>query len=533
VKIIVDKDKCVGCGVCVRVCPQMILSVKKKQCHVPHEAHCDTCGIAQVLDIDRCMGCFGCEDECPHDAIRVIKARAELGDNIPVIPPPPGIEDKTECDVAIVGGGPAGLGCAIACAREGLDVVLFEKLPNRDLPHHNDGGVMFTIPTPTCTAIDHKDGKIKLKELDIELDGKIANKLDYIGMLGPHGLETISDFPKDLNGFVQKKVGLQEQLAVKAESHGAKIWYNMKVMDVIREGDQICGVKLVNGQKMRAKVVVTADGIAANMSEKAGFDIDRDPYWYTVAMRFDYEKSTPEMKALKQGYHYVLGGMEPDDVMKENYDSCMGTIAVTDSVHAASGFVMMGPEYPAPKPLDYYVENFVKNDERIPKMFGDMLDGKEHGQLLGFRARFRKKHLHDRVGNGTICCGDAWVDDVDLGNMPSLSNGVHTGRVIVDAFKKNDFSKAALESANEFVTDRVLEYLTSSSKTKLAGTVLTEEEMEEWFRYLPSFDYPGIVFGDKKLKNRALLKYMLGNFFRFFKLFNKKKYPNLVKYVLG
>ncbi len=524
-KIVVDKEKCTGCGLCTRVCPQKVLEVKDRLCHTRHEPHCDTCGIVQDKDIGRCMGCFGCEDECPEGAIRLIKALATHGDNIPIIPPPKGI---TECDVAVVGGGPSGMGAAITCARAGLDVVVFEKLPNRELSHHNDGGVMFTIPG--CTSVKIKGDKIVLPEIDITLDAKIADRLDYIGMLGPDGIETQSDFPEDLDGFVQSKAKLLQQLSDLAETVGVKMWYNTKVVDILKEGRRVCGVKLHTGEEIKAKVVVTADGIFAHMTEKAGFQVDRQEPWYTVAMRYDFEKTTPEMKALPRGYHYVIGGMEPEDEMFPGYDSCQGSIAVTGTVHLAVGFVMKGPEYPAPKPIDFYVDKFLNNDPRVKQLFGNLLDGKKHGQLLGFRARFRKEHLKDRVGHGVICVGDAWVDDCDLGNLPSLTNGVHAGRVIVNAAKKGDFSKAALEPANEFVTDRVLKYLTDSKKTKLSSTVLNQEEIDEWFKYLPHFNYPMLVFGGPKHQTVALARYMWGNAFRFY---NLRKYPKLKDYVFG
>ena len=104
-EIILNQERCTGCGVCVRVCPQMILELVD--------------GKMQVTDQSRCMGCFGCEDECAFDAVRVLRAppSAQVG-----IEPPPA--DVGQCDVAIVGAGPAGLGAAITCAKAGLNTLV-------------------------------------------------------------------------------------------------------------------------------------------------------------------------------------------------------------------------------------------------------------------------------------------------------------------------------------------------------------------------------------------------------------------------
>jgi len=54
----VSKNKCVGCGLCVDVCPRDAITVS--QC------------VAQV-DKDKCMECQACSRECPQDAIMLIK----------------------------------------------------------------------------------------------------------------------------------------------------------------------------------------------------------------------------------------------------------------------------------------------------------------------------------------------------------------------------------------------------------------------------------------------------------------------------
>ncbi|MBN2455273.1 MAG: 4Fe-4S binding protein [Sedimentisphaerales bacterium] len=54
----VSKSKCVGCGLCVDVCPQEAISVSK--------------GIAQI-EKDKCIECQSCFRECPQGAIMLIK----------------------------------------------------------------------------------------------------------------------------------------------------------------------------------------------------------------------------------------------------------------------------------------------------------------------------------------------------------------------------------------------------------------------------------------------------------------------------
>ena len=56
----IDKDACIGCGVCVEMCPQKILFIDSKtgKCDVTDETKCDRLG--------------GCERACPVNAIKIL-----------------------------------------------------------------------------------------------------------------------------------------------------------------------------------------------------------------------------------------------------------------------------------------------------------------------------------------------------------------------------------------------------------------------------------------------------------------------------
>ena len=57
VTLALDQDKCVGCGMCLMVCPQEVLSMDN--------------GSAGILNRDRCMECGACARNCPTEAITV------------------------------------------------------------------------------------------------------------------------------------------------------------------------------------------------------------------------------------------------------------------------------------------------------------------------------------------------------------------------------------------------------------------------------------------------------------------------------
>lgn len=55
-----DKEKCIGCGICAKICPESCIQMKKeKKGTKPH------------TDYDYCKGCGLCADQCPVKAIKM------------------------------------------------------------------------------------------------------------------------------------------------------------------------------------------------------------------------------------------------------------------------------------------------------------------------------------------------------------------------------------------------------------------------------------------------------------------------------
>ena len=57
-RIEVDPEKCTGCTVCVKACPENCISGKKQKVH--------------KIDMDRCIKCGSCQEVCKFEAV-VIK----------------------------------------------------------------------------------------------------------------------------------------------------------------------------------------------------------------------------------------------------------------------------------------------------------------------------------------------------------------------------------------------------------------------------------------------------------------------------
>ncbi len=57
VTIQLDREVCVGCSMCIEVCPHGVFRVQNKK--------------AELIDRDGCMECGGCAMNCPVEAIRL------------------------------------------------------------------------------------------------------------------------------------------------------------------------------------------------------------------------------------------------------------------------------------------------------------------------------------------------------------------------------------------------------------------------------------------------------------------------------
>lgn len=184
---IIDPSLCLGCGVCVDVCPEKsVLGL--------------VVGKAELITPANCIGHGACKDACPFDAIKLVLGTEERGIDIPLVSEtfetdvpgifvagelggmglirngieqgkqamsaiaqsrsPEGAAGEDILDVVIIGAGPAGLSASLAAKEHGLR---FETLEQESLggtvAHYPRGKIVMTSPVDLPIY-----GRVQLRE---------------------------------------------------------------------------------------------------------------------------------------------------------------------------------------------------------------------------------------------------------------------------------------------------------------------------------------------------------------------------------
>lgn len=165
--------------------------------------------------------------------------------------------DKVECDVAVVGAGPAGAACAHALSRGGLRVVLLEK---EELPRYKTcGGGLLTRT---------------LDLLPLDVSGVVESEC-FTAQMHDHGVNRVYSTRRDraVVSMVMRD-RFDHLLARAAEAEGTQLLAGEAVRDII-VGSQKIGIRTTK-HEVSAGFVVGADGMMSLVARKAGFPELRD-----------------------------------------------------------------------------------------------------------------------------------------------------------------------------------------------------------------------------------------------------------------
>jgi flavin-dependent dehydrogenase len=164
----------------------------------------------------------------------------------------------TRADVAIVGGGPAGLAVAIHAARRGLSTLVFER--------------QATPVDKACGEGLLSPGLRELEELGARayLTAEDCSPIVGIRYLQEDGARVEARLPAP-GGLGIRRLALVEALARVAREAGARIQENCHVQHVHRLPDQV-RLTTSSGAEFSAGLLVAADGLASPLRRAHGLE---------------------------------------------------------------------------------------------------------------------------------------------------------------------------------------------------------------------------------------------------------------------
>ncbi|HZB74411.1 MAG TPA: NAD(P)/FAD-dependent oxidoreductase, partial [Nitrososphaeraceae archaeon] len=158
-----------------------------------------------------------------------------------------------ECDIAVVGGGPAGLSSAYSAASEGSKVILFEK----------DDAIAHNIRT---------SGVSWIKEMEeLKIPRELYNPIKNFTFISPSNEVTIKG--QDFSSCVLDVRGVYQYLAMLAAEAGAKIMVKSRVYGLVSnpQGKIMLGATTPLGNlEIKTKLVIDASGFNSFVGRKLG-----------------------------------------------------------------------------------------------------------------------------------------------------------------------------------------------------------------------------------------------------------------------
>ncbi|MEG3180110.1 FAD-dependent oxidoreductase [Sphingomonas sp. LT1P40] len=185
-----------------------------------------------------------------------------------------------DCDICIVGGGPAGMMAGMLFARAGLKTVVLEKHDDflrdfrGDTVHPSTLNLMDELGLLDAFLMRPHD---KVADIGAVIGGREYRIADFSHLPGPgkfiammpqwEFLDFIADQAKAYPGF---------DLRLHAEA-----------VDIVEDGGRVTGARLADGSQISARLVIAADGRGSRIRAAAGLPLEDlgapiDVFWFRV-----------------------------------------------------------------------------------------------------------------------------------------------------------------------------------------------------------------------------------------------------------
>ncbi len=320
-----------------------------------------------------------------------------------------------DCDVVVVGAGPAGSMAAKHAADGGADVILLEKRAEIGAPLRCAEGV----------------SKRRLLEADIEPDPRwISARICGTIMRSPSGnVLKVRECPEDSEvGYVLNRHLFDKFLAERAAVSGARILTRAGCTGVMTENGKVVGVKIRHmgsEKEIRARCVIAADGFESQTARWAG--LDTDLALSDINTCIQYLMSGVDVE---EGFcEFILGSCAPGGY---------AWIFPKGDGTANVGLGIQGTECVSEGDAKVYLDRFIEGESRLRK-----------GKVLAIAsgAVSTKPGIACSVGDGIMAAGDA-ARVINPLTGGGIRNALRTGRMAGETAAacalRGDTSKSAL-----------------------------------------------------------------------------------------
>lgn len=378
-------------------------------------------------------------------------------------------ENNNKTEVIVVGGGPAGISCAITIARAGKKVILIER-GKFSGSKNVFGGAIYAQPTREIFPNFEQDAPIERKNIEHKY-----------ALLGEDDATVISHKKKHTEpvSYTVIRGKFDRWMAEEAKKEGVILVEETVVRELIVQDGFVKGVK-TELEDYYADIVVLADGVNSLLAKQVGLRGDLKPE--DVALSVKEVIKLPAEK-INERFHVesdegcvyeIFGGpmlgMLGLGFMYTNKESISIGLGVTLSELIEKGL------------CPYDLLDKLKTHPEIAPLIKD-------GELLEYSAHLIPEGGYKKVpllfGAGVMVCGDSamFVNNMHWeGTNLAMISGKIAGETAIIALGKRDYSEHALAYYQEHLENSFIMKDLRTYKDLLSGV---SERAEHFLGYYP------------------------------------------------
>ncbi len=377
--------------------------------------------------------------------------------------------EENKVDVIVVGGGPAGISCAVTIARAGKQVVLIER-GKFSGSKNVFGGAIYAQPTREVFPDFEKSAPIERRTIEHKY-----------AILGDDDATVISYKKKheDPVSYSVIRGKFDRWMADEASKEGVILVEETVVRELILKDGCVVGVK-TELEDYYCDIVVLADGVNSLLAKQIGLRGDLKPHDVALSVK-EVIKLSPELinerfhVASDEGCIYEIFGGPMSGMLGLGF-----MYTNKDSVSIGLGVTLSDLIEKSLRPYDLLDK--MKQHPEIAPLIKD-------GELLEYSAHLIPEGGFKKVpivfGAGVMVCGDAamFVNNLHWeGTNLAMISGKLAGETAVIALGKGDFSEHALSRYQEELENSFIIKDLRTYKDLMSGV---GERASEFLGYYP------------------------------------------------